>query len=189
VIQLPSDTTLQQQMLNRGLPRDLFRVRPFVLDRAAKSFRHADKRITRAAQLMRYEHCVKDADPYIMVIASNPNDQRARLLAAHMMGLAFKLRRPGFEPPLWHWVNGSFADKLRDKPAEFRPSMLVLSNLVVDSTAVKFEKVRDLLTQYSNIPRIVVCSGCDPLTIANSKLHMAIQYCMNLGHVETVQVL
>lgn len=66
----------------------------------------------------------------------------------------------------WHSVYGNPTDELRDNKEMFNKikgsSLLVLSNIAVNSTAMKIEKVRDLLNMYSSIPRIVCVGGMDP---------------------------
>lgn len=76
----------------------------------------------------------------------------------------------------WHVVNGSPQDPLRDN-AEFRDKigsikLLIISGLAENSTAMKLEKTRDLLTQYSNVARILVVGGSDPVAFTKNHLHV-----------------
>lgn len=199
-IKLPDNQVLVKTLVNRGLPRELFRAQPFVLNEHVRSIRFSEEdkviRISRDKQLEHMQVAVSSGlkQPYTMVIASNPNDQRAKLCAAYVMAQAVKLKlttvgiKMGMELPMWHWVSGSFADKLRDNPGDHKPSMLVLSNIMIDSTNVKLEKVRDLLHQFADIPRIVVVTGCDPVAFVNTKLRVAVQYCVNIGTAKQVQL-
>jgi hypothetical protein len=82
--------------------------------------------------------------------------------------------------PRWHTINGSFQDSLRDGDLIKSPSFLVISNVTVASTNTKLEKLRDLLRQYAQIPRVITLAGQDPITFANTKLFMGINYCMYL---------
>lgn len=183
-------------MLNKGLPRDLLRVRPFVLDRTLKSFTHGEDaariKIRREQQLDFFEHALQSGlnKPYTMIISGAPNDQKAKLIAAYLMGRAVQQKlagaRMGKTMPMWHWCSGSFSDKLRDAPDEHKPSMLILSNILADSTNVKIEKVRDLLEQFADIPRIIVGAGCTPLQLASDRLHVPIQYCLYVGQAISV---
>lgn len=77
----------------------------------------------------------------------------------------------------WHVINGAPQDPLRDNE-EFRNTrvgnikLLVLSGLAENSTAMKLEKTRDLLTQYSDVARILVVGGCDPVSFTKQHLHI-----------------
>lgn len=108
-------------------------------------------------------------------ITSYPSDLVAKRLAIWIMDRAMTLyykrtanQTMTLTPPLWHTVYGGYKDKLRD--GDEKPSLLVLSNITVDSTAYKLETVRDLLEKYHYIPRIVVAAGTDPLTMFRTKL-------------------
>jgi hypothetical protein len=82
-------------------------------------------------------------------------------------------------------INGSWHDRLRDG-ADDQPSMLIVSNITVNSTNVKLEKLRDLLEMYSHIPRIVVVTGIDPVTFANTKLMMPVSNVLQLATARKV---
>lgn len=121
-------------------------------------------------------------------IASNPTDLRAKLLACQIMDKAIdhhkaRTRKHGQTLPKWHKVYGGYKDPLRDKDIakekdlDEYPCMLILTNVLPDSTSYKLEKLRDLLEKYDDIPRIVVLSGTDPITFFATKL----QYPLNHG--------
>lgn len=74
----------------------------------------------------------------------------------------------------WHVLYGNTHDKIRDD-ASFKLSkdcrLLVISNLAENSTNMKIEKARDLLTMYSNTPRILTVGGVDPVQFSKNVLH------------------
>jgi hypothetical protein len=80
--------------------------------------------------------------------------------------------------PYWHFVKGSFEDKLRDhEGTQMRvgnPALIVLDGIADNSTNVKFEIVRDLLEQYSSIPRIVIGAGSDPFMLFFNHIHQPV---------------
>lgn len=115
--------------------------------------------------------------PYLAVISSMPNDQKAKLVAASIMETALSKHmgnRNTFSrnPPLWHTLVGGFGDKLLDE----KPSLLIISNITYTSSDHKIEKLRDLLETHHDIPRIVVMSGNDPVSFMNSRVHLAMNY-------------
>lgn len=121
-------------------------------------------------------------------ISSFPTDLRAKLIACQIMNVAIdqhqaRTRKHGQTMPRWHKVYGGYKDELRDKDIQKEresdeyPCMLILTNVLPESTPYKLEKLRDLLEKYDDIPRIVVLGGSDPLTFFATKL----QYPLNHG--------
>lgn len=124
----------------------------------------------------------------VIGIGSFPSDLRARMLAVNIMDRAIEQqdeaksgRLVSRDYPLWHKVYGGLGDPLRDKGPSDNPSMLIISNVDADSTNHKIEKVRDIIEQNPNIPRIIVVSGCDPMWFFAVKLHMPMDYGFYLG--------
>lgn len=105
--------------------------------------------------------------PCVYGVGSAPDDARAKYFAAFLVQ-RYMQAKPNHRV-LWHHLYGSFSNPLieNDEPA----SMLVLTGLAPNSTAAKLEKCRDLLEHYSNIPRVVVVSGVDPVTFFRSVLY------------------
>lgn len=122
-----------------------------------------------------------------MCISSLPSDLRAKQLAVHLFWKATLAHREGARPdrrrfstpPLWHRLYGGFDEPLMNHTGE-RPSLLVLTNVLEDSTASKIEKTRDLLEKFSEVPRIVVTGGTDPLQIFRSRLYYPVDACIFL---------
>lgn len=124
---------------------------------------------------------------YTVGISSYPSDQRAKWVAQMIMmaacHMAVKGKRPtGKGLPLWHRVYGSLGDPLRDKASsDVPPSMLIIANVNDGSSAVKFEKVRDLLEKFSDIPRIVVSASEPPCNLFANKLYNPMRIGVYIG--------
>lgn len=124
----------------------------------------------------------------VIGIGSFPSDLRARMLAVNIMDQAIAAqdeaksgRLATRDYPLWHKVYGGLGDPLRDRGLPDNPSMLIISNVDADSTNYKIEKVRDIIEQHPNIPRIIVVSGCDPMWFFAVKLHLPMDYGYYIG--------
>ncbi len=105
------------------------------------------------------------------VVAGNPDDRKARYFAYYLaeihqqqLGLKSDVR---FET-----IVGNFENQLITKDAT--PTMLVISNLTVNSSNLKFEKCRDLLERFPSIPKVIVVAGEDPISFAATRLHIAV---------------
>lgn len=188
------DTNRQKLLLSRGADRTCFA-------HARESFKVEDsflrikpkldrmlvrKSITVKTQIASLERLLSNpihGSP-IIGIGSFPSDLRSKLLAINIMdrAITFQITRDRRNPshyPLWHKIYGGFGNPLLDNPQSM--SMLIISNVGLDSTAPKIEKVRDLIERYDNIPRIVITHGCDPMEFFLTKLHMPMSYGFYLG--------
>lgn len=195
------DSRLLPKLTTRGMPRDIIRMPAFNTDQYVISFSSEveglkTRRVTKQQQqqallrvLQRPFHA-----PYVMAISSSPNDGKAKQLAAFIMQHAMRAHLSGKfratrgkDLPQWHFLTGAWQDRLRDGAEHAaRPSMLILSNITRDSTNVKFEKVKDLLEIYSDIPRIIVMTPDDPLTMVHRRLYAPIN---SLIHLSTARKL
>lgn len=130
------------------------------------------------------EHPLRSS--YSIGISSFPSDARAKYLALAIMEQALitykenPRKRAGRVPPIWHRVYGGYNDPLRDKFSDI-PCMLIISNVNVDSTPIKIEKVRDLLEKFSNVPRIIVTGGEPPCNLFIKKLHFPMRAGLYIG--------
>jgi hypothetical protein len=196
------DSKLRKHLLSRGLPPDILGQRPFDIEPFTTSISSEveglkTRRQPKAVQLLAHKNVVEQpfSDPYLYLIGSSPNDAKAKCVAAHIMSCATQMQldnrisktTKGRQTPLWHTLTGSWQDKLRDRQ-EDQPSMLIISNITVDSTAVKLEKLRDLCELYSNIPRIIVFTGTDPITFANTRLRLAVNHVLSLATARQTQL-
>lgn len=191
-----------RRCISRGLPEALLRARPFNLEDYVCAIDsqipgQRPQRIGKLAQTVAYAG-VKAAphlEPYIYCIGETPGDTRAKCVAGSLMESAYNAQlgggvrhiTQGQQLPLWHTVNGSYRDVLRDGSGD-SPSLLVLSGIAHDCTATKLEKVRDLCEQFATIPRIIIIAGGEPLTWANSRLHLGIQHALYLSNARTTQL-
>jgi hypothetical protein len=136
------------------------------------------KFISKDDQLNWFQDAIDDPfKAHCICISSEPNDRIAKAAAAYLMQNAYDKAENRL--PLWHDIMGNFENKLlRDDISQ--PSMLILSNVLPNSTAVKFEKLRDILETYPDIPRIVVTSGMDPFMFFSRHLYYPLTGCIYL---------
>lgn len=109
----------------------------------------------------------------LLLISAREYDHLPNQLALVLAAFAFEHSREF----LWHSVYGGFNDELRDDRVKAderlkKCSLLIISNLAENSTAIKVEKTRDLLTRYSHINRVVVTAGVSPVEYAKNVLHV-----------------
>lgn len=124
--------------------------------------------------------------PFVMGISSFPSDQRAKYLATNIMMAAClaynRDKRSGRELPLWHRVFAGFQDTLRDRSnTDSIPSLIVISNVTIDSSSIKLEKVRDILEKFPDVPRIVVMGGEPPSNLFANRLNFPMTIGIYLG--------
>ena len=84
--------------------------------------------------------------PYIYTVASTPHDMYAQMVACNLF---LHVLQNHSSQAVWHSVYGNaFNDRALQDDIPF----LITSNVVFNSTRNKIERLRDILTQYSNIP-------------------------------------
>lgn len=128
-------------------------------------------------QLVWFEEFMDDpfqSKSYCLVSA--PNDSQAKLLAAFMMQHAVSRGSRQNALPLWHDLTGGFNNPmLNDKNYKNQnASMLVLNNVGTTSTQPKLEKLRDILEIYTEVPKVVIATGCCPYTFFTKYLYLPI---------------
>ena len=207
-IEMPADRSVISAMTSRGMPRSLLRIRPFVFQHYTASIEselegHSVKRLTRSKQEEHYQSILDapQAKPYAAIISSSPNDQKALLATAHIFRHAIvahargEVHQRNRSMPLWHMITGSWYDTLRDlydKPKTdikaSLPSLIVFSNITADCSHNKLEKLRDLMEIYSDVPRVVVLTGTDGVTFANSRLFYPITYAVNFAPAKMMEI-
>ena len=211
-IALPDSRDLVSSMCNRGMPKSVMRIRPFILSEYLSSI-ESDipgqniKRVTRERQEEQFRTLYRapQVKPYLAVISSAPNDQKALLVAAQLFRRGIQghvdgtVRQRNRTLPLWHMITGSWYDKLRDqydKPrteiSPIPPSLMVFSNITTECSQAKLEKLRDLIEIYNDVPRIIVLtgsgSGVDGITFANSRLHCPVTYAIHLATARRLEI-
>lgn len=116
--------------------------------------------------------------PLIYGVSGNPDDAKAKLFAAFLAQIHMNHMGPVKGNVLWHVLYGGFDNKIMKEYDEIdgktAPTMLVLSNLTPNSTGVKLEKARDLIERFSDIPRIIVSAGEDPLSFLTTRLYVPV---------------
>lgn len=183
-------------MTARGVPKQTFSLPSFNTDDSLTSFTSEVEnlkpiKVSRDEQFSSLKKVLKNPffAPYIYCIAGKPNDMKAKLLAVYIFRKAMQVQQnkanedkliqkylsdktlPVYSNLYGGWGNNPLADKSEN------PSLLVLSNVPSNSTNFKLEKLRDMLEMYSDIPRIVITTGTDPITFFNSSLYMHLNLC------------
>lgn len=112
------------------------------------------------------------SSPMIYGVSGNPDDGKAKYFAAFLV--AAHLKALGAEANvIWAPMYGGFDNPhMNDDKAS--PTLLVLTNLTPNSTSTKLEKARDLIEKYSDVPRIIVAAGIDPLSFLATRLYVPI---------------
>lgn len=191
LIEIPKEEkVISKLLITRGLPKQVLSSKSFILSDSLCSFTSEveglkPRRISKEKQIAFIQKVLENPffAPYIMCISSNPNDLKAKQLAAFIMARAIKLQ-PSIkklsqkELPIWHTLSGGFKNPLIDSPN--KASLLIISNAPSNATNVKMESLRDALESYNNIPRIVITTGTDPVTLFNSTLHLHLNMCAML---------
>lgn len=127
-----------------------------------------------------------EMDPRITVISSFPDDMRAKLAALNIFNSAVEDSATTALKPRWVTLYGDRFDyeQLKTK----RPSLLVVSNITMESTAYKLERLRDILEMFPKIPRIVVTGGSiDPTELFTKRVHLPVQAGISIGPAHVVK--
>jgi len=187
-------------LASRGAPKHLLSRDAVVPASVLETCTHKRyKAVSPKDQMEGFVRCLQNptSGPYWLVIGSRDDDDSAQQCALGVMLAAMRqhLEKPyAIGRPLYHSVYGgvnSFGgtfDRLRDSETYRghvgRIGLLVLANVVANSTREKLEKVRDLLHMYETLPRVLVVSGEDPLAFAVEALHMRPSRVLFLGKPE-----
>lgn len=107
--------------------------------------------------------------PIVYCISGTPDDSRARYFAAYLTYL--HMQQVKNARPVWLPVFSGG----RQEPDPLEPTLLTIYNVAANSTAFKLDRVRDLLTQYDYIPRLLIVSGEDPISFMRARLHHSVQ--------------
>lgn len=122
-----------------------------------------------------------------------PSDSRAKLLGLNLMYAALlssakereKNPRVIKRNPLWITMYNQYFDVQKFKSQ--KPSMLIISNVNIESTPQKLERLRDVLECYSDIPRYIITGGTDPFLLAYTRLFMSVNHVINIGSKNIVK--
>jgi hypothetical protein len=183
---------------DQGVPWSVFAEREFALEQACANISYEADRMKpviykKSEQLQDFLSVISEPfnKPYLYVISGKPADTQACavaaviLIAASMAHSRLRAEQPShryarMNKPRWVKLSNDFKDNVHD--ANWKPAMMVLSNITPNSSALKLEKVRDLLEFYDNIPRVVVVNEYDPITFLNHKIHYKADHIMMLSH-------
>ena len=151
------------------IPGHVWRKGPFKfdpLDFAVKDERLNEKIFEGRLQLESLESFRADPlKPIIYGVGSAPDDATAKFFAAYLAHLFLSVTHRS-KTIHWETLYGGF-----DNPAlQVKPDLLIITNLTPASSNHRIEKARDLLEFHSEIPRIVVIAGEDPITFCSTKL-------------------
>lgn len=153
------------------VPSFVWQEPPFVLDpiEFVPSAEGLDKRpfpfAVQLESLSRFED--NPLKPHVYVVAGEPTDSKALYFAAYLVQL-FLIGNGAVSQVSWERIYGGFHKRNYDARG---CDLLVLSNIARTDTNVKLEYVRDLLDIHSDIPRILVVSGEDPVSFSYTRLH------------------
>lgn len=171
------DPKYESMLTNRGMNfgakiQKPFRFNPVSFTSSVQGLK--PKAITKETQLKQFQEFLDEPfAPRTYCVVSAPNDGMAKLLAAYMMQHAIINHRTTL--PVWHDLTQSFKNSLIED--NVHASLLVLNNVGATSTPAKLEKLRDLLTHYADIPRVVVATGCDPFMFFTQYMYMGLNAC------------
>ncbi len=200
-IKVEIDHSYKNILVSRGLPKNFINYPAFSLQGHTTSFISETEftspiSVSSKNQIKAVNDIVENPwhSAYTFCVSSMPNDMRAKSLVGFLMSVAIKLQLDAKKGvalsskaqhllslkslPLFESFSGGF-ESVTIKNHE-RPSLIVLSNITVNSTQHRIEKLRDTLEHFSDIPKIVCISGCDPLSFFNSKLFLNLSGCCYL---------
>lgn len=116
----------------------------------------------------------------IHIVSSFPSDVRAKVFALHAFRNALEDSAATARKPRWITLFGDRLDY--EKLKSQRPSFVVVTNVVLDSTPYKMERLRDILEMFSGVPRLVVTGGSiDPTELFNKRLYLEFQSALSIG--------
>lgn len=127
-----------------------------------------------------------EVDPRITVISSFPSDHRAKLAALNLFSCALQDTQGKVAKPRWVTLYGDRFDY--DKLKLQRPNFLVITNVTMESTSYKLERLRDLLEMFPKIPRVVVTGGSiDPVELFTTRIHLPVAGAVSIGPTHVVK--
>lgn len=105
-------------------------------------------------------------------VSGSPDDSKAKLFAAYLVSIHVA-RLGGQSHVAWTTLFGGF-DMPKIVQSHTKPTLLVITNLTIDSTQHRIEKARDLMETFPDVPTIVVSCGIDPISFFSTKLRQPI---------------
>lgn len=108
----------------------------------------------------------EDAPP-LYAVGSEPTPEKANYFAAFLLH-TYLSRHPN-TLARWHPLWDRHDMVKTQSPCSF----LVISDIYAKMTPYRLERLRDLVSAYSHVPRVLVITGADPVTFCRSELHIA----------------
>lgn len=125
--------------------------------------------------------------PMTYVVAGSPDDEVAKYFAAYLVDI--HRQRLGVNSDVhWETVYNGYDNAILK--SSITPSLIVISNLSVKSNYLKYDKAKDVIERFPSIPKIVVCTGEDPISFSAQRLHVpchGIAYFANAKASKNVQ--
>lgn len=118
---------------------------------------------------------MRDLSFDFVLLTGQNTDFAPNILALYLVHQELKNQ----SPPKIKWINATMHFH-SPKPDEETYSLVVISNVAINSTDFKIDKVRDYLTMYY-CPKILIAAGCDPIEFATKKLYKTPQYMLYFG--------
>lgn len=148
-------------------------------------------KITPIKQIRVFSQELKNPDvtPLVFGFSGTPDSTKSSIACLHLFNSYYD---SGNGQPLWHLVNGSSYDFLRDNQ-DYRSSKGYINFLVIDgladhATSKKVEKAFDLLMMYRHIPRAFIVSGVDAAEFADKILRTKIDRIIHTTNVKIIEV-
>lgn len=106
--------------------------------------------------------------PQTYVISSNPDYSKALLFAAHLV--EYFIKKYSSNKVLWYSLSRFSSINL--DTISYKPSLIVVSTIYPDTSVYRKEIVRDIISSFWNVPKLIIGSGIDPISIAADVLNI-----------------
>lgn len=109
--------------------------------------------------------------PQVYICSSQPDDSHASLLAAFLVEQHInKIKNSNV---IWEHLSAFHDSQLSLEPSA-KPTLIVISTCYENMTFSRIERVRDIVNAFYDVPKIIVASGIDPISLAAYKLHIPV---------------
>lgn len=113
----------------------------------------------------------KPNKPQNYIVCSDPDYNAAMIFAGYLVSEFIK--KYSSNRVIWYNINRYEPDPFYSN-LEYRPSLIVISTIFADASLNRIEQIRDLVSHFWNVPKILVGTGMDPLTLAAYRLHIPV---------------
>lgn len=107
--------------------------------------------------------------PQNYVICSSPDYAAAMVFAGYLVSEF--IAKYGSSRVIWYHMNSYIPDPFLTS-LDYRPSLIVLSTIYPEMSLNRLTQVRDLISMYWNVPKLIIGTGMDPITLAAATLHI-----------------